>query len=186
MKPQIIFKQHKFDMAHRVLNERIKCFQNHGHTVKVILKFSYQQSEDLGYAIDFKEIKRVGCQWIDDHLDHASILNPRDYDFIGVCKKNNNKMWLMSLKGEGNYCNPSAENIASEIFLVMGILFQDYEGLAIHSVTVYETETCGVECTGVDTIEADNWRKVNYSKVLNYAIEKGKLEYDDRKAERSR
>ena len=81
--------------------------------------------EDIGYALDFKEIKRVGCQWIDDLMDHGMILNPKDEQVIQVVQNLNTKLWLMSLNGEGEYCNPSVENVAREVFLAEQILF-DY------------------------------------------------------------
>ena len=78
--------------------------------------------EEIGYAIDFKEVKRVFCQWIDDILDHGMILNPKDELLIRTTKEYGTKLWLMSLNGENQYCNPSVENIAKEIYLAMEIL----------------------------------------------------------------
>lgn len=94
------------------------------------------------------------------------------------------KMWLMSLNGEGEYCNPSVENIAKEIFLAMEVLFAGYEDLSIHKVTIYETPNCWTECVkeSIGDQERVNWNKVRFSEVNNYAIEKGVIEYDDRKS----
>jgi 6-pyruvoyltetrahydropterin/6-carboxytetrahydropterin synthase len=140
--------------------------------------------EDIGYAIDFKEVKRVGCQWIDDILDHGMILNPHDIQLIDVTKALGSKMWLMSLNGKENYCNPSAENISKEIFLAMMVLFEQYsKTLKISAIKLYETPNCYVLCKkeSISDVEAQNWMEANYEKVHDYALEKGKMEYDSRK-----
>jgi 6-pyruvoyltetrahydropterin/6-carboxytetrahydropterin synthase len=139
--------------------------------------------EAIGYAIDFKEIKRVGCQWIDDILDHGMILNPKDTELIDVTKKLGSKLWLMSLNGAREYCNPSAENIAKEIFLAMEILFKQYDNLRIHKITLYETPNCYTTCTK-DSISTKEWNAFNLERgheIHQYAINKGIVEYDDRK-----
>ena len=74
-KIQYISRKGNCDSMHRVMNEKMKCFLPHGHTYLYELTFSFENMEEIGYAIDFKEIKRVFCQWIDDLLDHGAILN---------------------------------------------------------------------------------------------------------------
>ncbi len=180
---QTITRITEFDASHRIMNEKMKCFNQHGHRYVTHLTFSFDQMEEIGYAIDFKEIKRVGCQWIDDMLDHAAIYNPKDIDFIEPCIKHHTKLWLMSLNGQGEYCNPSVENIAKEVFLAMKVLFEDYKGLEISEVVMYETPNCYTKCTSnsISVTEYNNWKHVNYEKVKKYAEEKGIIEYDDRK-----
>ena len=158
-----------------------------GHTYLYDLHFSFNESEEIGYAIDFKEIKRVGCQWIDDILDHGMLLNPHDTDVIETTKKLGSKLWLMSLNGEGEYCNPSVENIAKEVFLAMEILFpvttNMKTGLKIHKVEIYETPNCYTTVTAesISDRERENFRTVRFKEINDYFEEKGKLEYDSRK-----
>ena len=75
-----------FDAAHRVMNEKMKCFNLHGHRFHVELTFRYSEVTALGYAIDFKEIKRLAGTWLDESFDHATILNPLDEELIAFCK----------------------------------------------------------------------------------------------------
>ena len=163
MKKQYITRKGTFDSGHRVMNERMKCFNMHGHTYLYELEFEFNEMEEIGYAIDFKEIKRVGCQWIDDLLDHGFIVNPKDEAVINACKLTTSKIWYMSLNGKDEYCNPSAENIAKEVFLAMTILFQSYSNLRIHKITLYETPNCYTVCTkeSISEIEAKNWFSTN-------------------------
>lgn len=144
--------------------------------------------EEIGYAIDFKEIKRVFMQWIDDILDHGMILNPKDELLIQTTKDYGTKLWLMSLNGRDEYCNPSVENIAKEVFLAMQILSEElYKdvpvGLKIHEVEIYETPNSATTCTvrSIRQEEVDNFYSVRFDEIQNYAIQKGRVEYDDRK-----
>ncbi len=182
MKKQYITRKGNFDSAHRVMNEKFKCFHIHGHTYLYKLEFEFNEMDEIGYAIDFKEIKRVACQWIDDLLDHGAIVNPKDEIFIESITKLKTKIWYMSLNGEGEYCNPSVENIAKEIFLAMEILFSNYDNLKIHKIVIHETPNCSTKCIkkSISEFEKTNWKNLNEKKVLEYAKEKGILEYDDR------
>ncbi len=183
MKTQYITRKGSFDSGHRVMNEKMKCFNMHGHTYLYELEFEFNEMEEIGYAIDFKEIKRVGCQWIDDYLDHGFIVNPKDTEVIKACEATNSKTWYMSLNGEGNYCNPSVENIAKEIFSAMIVLFSRYQNIAISKVTVHETPNCYTTCVS-DSISSEeymNFLQVRRTELDEYAAEKGILEYDDRK-----
>jgi 6-pyruvoyltetrahydropterin/6-carboxytetrahydropterin synthase len=187
-KIQYISRKGNFDSGHRVMNEFMKCFNIHGHTYLYELTFSFKNMEEIGYAIDFKEIKRVFCQWIDDILDHGMILNPHDTKLIQTTKEYGTKLWLMSLNGAGEYCNPSVENIAKEVFLAMEILSDTLyknapTGLKIHKVTIYETPNCWTECVS-ESISTKEWNAFNLERrheISEYAKSKGVLEYDDRK-----
>lgn len=187
---QTISRKGNFDSGHRVMNERMKCFNIHGHTYLYELTFTFHNMEEIGYAIDFKEIKRVFCQWIDDILDHGMILNPHDKLLIETTKEYKTKLWLMSLNGEGEYCNPSVENIAKEVFLAMKILSETLygdskTGLTIHRVTIYETPNCWTECfqDNISSVEERHFRNTRQPEIANYALKKGVVEYDDRKCE---
>lgn len=183
MKKQYISRKGSFDSGHRVMNERMKCFNIHGHTYLYDLKFEFNEMEEIGYAIDFKEIKRVACQWIDDILDHGMLLNPQDFQLIQTTQDYGSKMWLMSLNGKDGYCNPSVENIAKEIFLAMTVLFEPYKDLRIHEIILHETPNCATTCIkdSISPAEAQNWMQIRYAEVSKYAKDKGIVEYDDRK-----
>ncbi len=187
-KVQYITRKGSFDSGHRVMNERMKCFNLHGHTYLYELTFEFNEMESIGYAIDFKEIKRVFCQWIDDVLDHGMLLNPKDTKLIETTREYETKLWLMSLNGKGKYCNPSVENIAKEVFLAMEILTNELykkskTGLKIHKVTIYETPNCYTECvhSSINASESLYFHEANAESIREYAREKGVLEYDDRK-----
>lgn len=182
---QYSVRKTSFDSAHRVMDEAMKCYNIHGHTYHVKLVFSYISIANIGYALDFKEIKRVGVQWIDDILDHGVILNPKDDKLIGTALVLESKLWLMSLNGI-DYCNPSAENIGKEIFLAMEILFKNHateHDFKIHKVILKETPNCSVitKKYSISDKERTLFNKHKGSYIEDYAKEKGIVEYDSRK-----
>jgi 6-pyruvoyltetrahydropterin/6-carboxytetrahydropterin synthase len=166
------------------MNEKMKCFQIHGHTYLFELTFEFESISTIGYAIDFKEIKRVACQWIDDLLDHGVICNPHDDIMIKAAKDLKSKTWVMSLNGIGQYCNPTVENIVKEIFLAMRVLFENNyveSGLKIHHVKLYETPNCWTDCyyESINESEEKNFNIMRRPLVLRYAEEKGIVDYSD-------
>jgi len=182
---QIITRKGSFDAGHRVMNEKMKCFNLHGHTYLYELQFAFEYMKGIGYALDFKEIKRVASQWIDDYLDHAVLLNPKDDVLIKASIEIGSKMWIMSLNGKGEYCNPTVENIAREVFIAVDYLFEQlYPGgnLRLQTIQVYETPNCSTILNTEDILpmERIEFLKVNANLLDSYAQEKGVVEYDDR------
>ena len=171
-----IIRMGKFDAGHRVMHERFKCFNLHGHEYHYRLQFSYSDSLDLGYAIDFKELKRIGCQFIDDHFDHAFICNPADTSVLKCVQETSSKNWVMNL--HPGFCNPSAENIAKELFYCISFLLND-TNLRLEKLTLHETVNCYVECMGLSDKELQ-FLSVLDSMLLKYKIDKGTIDYDER------
>lgn len=163
----------EFDAAHRVMNEKVKCFNLHGHRFKVEVTFEYASKGALGYAIDFKEIKRIVGAWIDEKLDHACILNPQDEQLITMCRKNK---WRLYVMGMGNYgdINPSAENLASELFYTIGKL--NLSGVKIVTLRLYETPNCWVDMDSFDYEATDSY----VEDLTLWRSAKGEFNYDIR------
>lgn len=165
----------EFDAAHRVMNERVKCFNLHGHRFKVEVTFEYNKKAAIGYAIDFKEIKRIVGAYIDEHFDHACILNPLDKELIDLCKKNGWRVHIVGM-GRNEDINPSAENLASELFYTVKQLFINDRDVWPTNIRLYETPNCWVDADGWDIVpmgdflnNLDEWRK-----------SKGEMNYDIR------
>lgn len=166
----------EFDAAHRVMNERVKCFNLHGHRFKVEATFEYSSKGSLGYAIDFKEIKRIVGAWIDEKLDHACILNPNDEQLIMLCR---NQDWRLYIMGMGTFgdINPSAENLASELFYTIRQLFSEGNcGVRLVKVRLYETPNCWVETENIDYVGTSSF----INDVREWRKEKGVFNYDAR------
>lgn len=164
----------EFDAAHRVMNEKVKCFNLHGHRFRVEMTFEYFSKGSLGYAIDFKEIKRIGCAWIDEHLDHACILNPKDTELIDLCRRNNWRLYIMGFNRDEDI-NPSAENLAAELFYILKQLFSG-ENLNLVNLRLYETPNCWVDAQVYDYVMDDK----GINSLRDWRREKGEMNYDIR------
>lgn len=180
---QYITRILEIDIGHRVLHERMKCFSLHGHRVKIELTFLFTDQADIGYCIDFKEIKRVGSQWIADKMDHGFIANPQDIPIIKACQETGSKYYVMSLNGENQYCNPTAENVSRELFMAIELLFAHYPNLRMHHLRYYETPNCWVD-TYQDSLhpeERAHFHAYRFEEITQYAAAMGMMEYDTRK-----
>lgn len=189
-----ITRKHKFDAGHRVMHERMKCWSPHGHEYHVEITMEFDEMHSIGYAVDFKEIKRVACNYIDIRFDHGMILNPHDTILIEACRSIRNegtgkhsKIHLMNLMGEGEFCNPSAENISKELFFACSKLLNEPNNcnLKVYEIKLWETENCFVTCREEFMSETDiqNLENSEFARSLEqFRKEMGTLEYDVRKA----
>ena len=184
MKYQTITRAGAFDAAHRVMNERVKCFNLHGHRFNYELTFEFREEEGLGYAIDFKEIKRVACAFIDDYFDHGMIANPKDKEIIDLVQKMGLKLWVMSLNAD-DYCNPSAEHISKELFMAISKLMNT-ENIWLKNVRLYETPNCWVDADWdmINMYEQNNFYNKRCPMLKKYRESKGTFQYDDREAKK--
>lgn len=180
---QTITRKGTFDAGHRVMYERLKCFNIHGHLYQYELTFEYDQLQDIGYAIDFKEIKRIACSYIDDRFDHGFIANPRDDIMIDACSRLNSKLRLAPFANDEGFCNPTAENISKDLFLSTHYLMSAYSNiLKLKSVRLYETPNCLVDCFehSISDQDRSSFIKMFVKDIVEYRNACGVVEYDSR------
>lgn len=180
---QFVTRKGKFDAGHRVMFERFKCANVHGHEYHYELRLRWDQCDEIGYAIDFKEIKRLGCQFFDDVFDHGFIANPKDEHLITACQAVGSKLYLMNLTDKDGFCNPTAENLAKEMFFAVSILLNDPDKrIFVDRIRLWETVNCYVDCPQITQAE---WNFLLKSSLHNQAVAfktaKGSCEYDIRK-----
>lgn len=183
-----ITRKGKFDAGHRVMHERFKCANIHGHEFRYEMTFACPSFEEIGYGIDFKELKRIGCEWIDEHFDHVFIANPHDKIMLETCRVLNSKLYVMSLIDEEGFCNPTAENVAKELFFSLSVLLNDplekseAQKLFLTQIRLFETTDSYVDCHGLTETE---WEILHnsplYFELLRYRHDKKRIEYDGRK-----
>ena len=114
---EIIIKE-DFAAAHSLRNYKGKCETLHGHNYKVWVKVSAPHLDELGLAVDFKDLRKI-LKTIILKLDH-NYLNK-----LAPFKKN----------------NPTSEVIAKYIFdNITGQLKKSYPHLALVEVGIWETD----------------------------------------------
>ena len=131
-----VTKEMKFEAAHRLIYDYPgKCKNNHGHSwivfVTVLLKENRQLTK-YGMVKDFGDFKPLR-DWIDNNLDHATIVSEDDDTFI---------LWLEAafqrhFKVAGN---PTSENLSRLIFIKASELLND-DCCSVSEVRIKETCT---------------------------------------------
>lgn len=121
-----VAKTIQFCYGHRLLDYEGPCRNLHGHNGKVEVEFTTKELNSKGMVFDFREIKQVIKQWIDDHLDHVMILR-RDDPMVPILKERAERFYALD-------SNPTAESIAKLIFD-----FAASKNYPVSRVTLWET-----------------------------------------------
>ena len=126
----------EFDAAHRIINHESKCKMLHGHRYCLEATFMAKELDDLGRVIDFGVIREVLGTWIDNNLDHNTILSVADKTLgENIAKETGQKIYYISE-------NPTAENIAQYIFEeICPKLFAE-KNVKCVGIKLYETPNC--------------------------------------------
>ncbi|MCX8160286.1 MAG: 6-carboxytetrahydropterin synthase QueD [Candidatus Saccharicenans sp.] len=103
----------KFSAAHYLREYKGKCEKLHGHTFQVEVEIMVRELDRTGIGIDFTEIKKKLAEILPDH----------------------------TLLNEAFEFNPSAENLAREIYQRMKEFFP------VTAVTVWESEDAAATYT---------------------------------------
>jgi 6-pyruvoyltetrahydropterin/6-carboxytetrahydropterin synthase len=129
----------EFDAAHRIISHESKCKMLHGHRYALEASFAAKKLDDLGRVIDFGEVRQMLGHWIDEHLDHNTILSIHDRQ-LGekIAQETGQKIYYL---GE----NPTAENIAKHIFIdICPKIFAERDVKCV-GIRLYETPNCYAE-----------------------------------------
>ncbi|HZK42720.1 MAG TPA: 6-carboxytetrahydropterin synthase QueD [Syntrophomonadaceae bacterium] len=108
----------EFAAAHRLNNYSGNCSRVHGHTWKIELVVAGKDLDDIGMHIDFRYLKSVLSQIIDVY-DHTYLNEIEPFNEI----------------------NPTAENVAKEIYQKATELLVDYK---VQMVKVWESSSAYV------------------------------------------
>jgi len=127
-----VFKNLTFCYAHRLWNYSGRCARLHGHNALVQVDFARTALTPTGMVVDFDEIKALVQSYLDEELDHRTILF-RDDPLTEKLKEWGEPVVTMDQ-------NPTAENLARMIFD-----FVKAKGLPIASVQVWETPSSCAE-----------------------------------------
>jgi 6-pyruvoyltetrahydropterin/6-carboxytetrahydropterin synthase len=132
----VIVKEFRFEAAHRLIkNYTGKCTNNHGHSWNVKLHLEGADLDEKDMLIDFQELKVLKA-WIDENLDHASLLWEKD----PMCQYiNDSGQRIFTTKK-----NPTSEHVA-EIILKEAIRLFENSRIRVQCLEVNETCTTGAK-----------------------------------------
>lgn len=130
----------EWDSAHRVTRHESKCRTLHGHRYVAILECEADALDHAGRVVDFGVMKQRVGEWIDENLDHTTIVAAHDKELEDFCiaqaAKHKHRMPFVMDEGE-----PTAENIARLLLRVSTQLLGG-SGVRVVSVRVFETPNC--------------------------------------------
>ena len=130
-----------FASGHRLLEHKGKCVFPHGHTYTAEIWVASQVLSDLGFVVDFTELKEKLGGWIEDNWDHAFLVSSADEEMLGALRAVGGSR-VFVFPGE----NPSAEVMAR----VLHQQARDLCGVEPLKVRVWESPTQYAEFHGVD------------------------------------
>jgi 6-pyruvoyltetrahydropterin/6-carboxytetrahydropterin synthase len=122
-----VVREVKFCFGHRLVGYDGKCSRLHGHNARAFFAVEAGRLDKAGMATDFAHVKRTLKTWIDDNLDHKSILNADD-----PLRR------PLEAMGEPIYvldANPTTENLARLLFDKARSL-----GVPVVETTVWEND----------------------------------------------
>jgi len=128
----------EFDAGHRVMGHEGKCRFLHGHRYKALVTIAAPFIDKIGRVVDFGQMKQSIGEWIDNNWDHRLLLNHKDKL---LTETNDILVHFDQLPYLMKYGNPTAENMARELFDVCKQLVSD-TGLIVTRVRLYETPNC--------------------------------------------
>ena len=100
-----------FNAGHRLLKYKGKCEVPHGHTFKTEITVRSEMLDELGFVVDFVELRNNIGKWIDENWDHAFLVNSRDHELLRAFDLlTEKKVFVFS------DCNPTAETLAKYLF----------------------------------------------------------------------
>ena len=120
-----------FDAGHRLLKYRGKCDVPHGHTYKAEIMLSSEKLDQMGFVVDFLELKDKVGQWVDENWDHAFLVNERDEELLRALNSlSEKKIFVFSST------NPTAEAMAKYLYEYVHELYGDL----VSKVRIWESQ----------------------------------------------
>src|SRR6266850_6664747 len=91
-----ISKKLRFEAAHRLIDGyEGKCASVHGHSWQVEVELTLRPRIHLnrfGFVADFSVFKKLRS-WVDENLDHATLVHQNDQKMIAFLKEEHQKMY---------------------------------------------------------------------------------------------
>ena len=119
-----------FEAGHRLLYYKGKCEAPHGHSFRAEIMISSANLDQLGFVVDFVQLKEKVSGWIDENWDHAFLVNRQDQELLHAFDSLTDKKIFVFEKG-----NPSAENMARYLYEIV----YNWYGELVLKVRIWES-----------------------------------------------
>jgi 6-pyruvoyltetrahydropterin/6-carboxytetrahydropterin synthase len=128
---------HDISCGHRVVGHENKCRLLHGHNYRIHFHIDGEKLDEVGRVIDFGVIKSILCEWLEENLDHKTLIWTEDPMLPA----------LKEISAESIHevpFNPTAENIAKYLVDVIGPRELAETETRLVKVIIEETRKCSV------------------------------------------
>jgi 6-pyruvoyltetrahydropterin/6-carboxytetrahydropterin synthase len=129
-----VTKEFEFAAAHRLHNYKGRRQFLHGHNYRVLVTLEGCIRD--GMVKDFGEVKDTIGKWIDENLDHATLVCIKDEMLTDAILKNPNTLGKHFAMEE----KTTAENIAKVIYEKADEMLSHINGIDVVAVDVYEND----------------------------------------------
>lgn len=142
MKKVRVTKEFNFEMAHALWNYDGACKNIHGHSYRLFVTIigypiSDESNTKFGMVLDFKDLKIIVNENVVNILDHSLIVYQKaDGESLDSVRKMYEKVFVFDFQ-------PTCENLIIHISKI--ITSKLPEGLALHSLKLFETATSYAE-----------------------------------------
>lgn len=137
-------RYHDISCGHRVVGHEGKCRHLHGHNYRVHFTCEADALDNVGRVIDFSDMKSKLCMWLEENWDHRMLLWEQD-PVASALIDDSIETGDGTTLGNGIVLvpfNPTAENIAKHLVLVVGPQQLEGTGIALVHCEVEETRKC--------------------------------------------
>ena len=135
-------RYHDISCGHTVTGQEVDekpgpCTRLHGHNYRIYMTISpplHKSLDSVGRVLDFSEIKKRLCSWLDSNWDHKFLIWTEDPRRDALTKIDSTVVWTDF--------NPTAENLALHLIDVVGPEVFKGTDVVLTSCTVEETRKC--------------------------------------------
>ena len=117
-------------LSHRQPRHPGRCSRIHGHSWAITLTFGANEPDEHGFIVDFGELHYLS-DWIDEHLDHATVAASDDPRLAELQALSDSGLLKLSLVD-----NASCEGIAKHLFDTFDPMVREKTGERAHLVSV--------------------------------------------------
>ena len=107
---KVVSKRYHFSAAHRLVNHKGLCKNLHGHRYEIEAVCAADKPDEVGCIVDFSEMNDTIGAWLNENLDHATLVASDDYALRNFCLQQGSKSFLFPN-------NTTCENMIEKIFV---------------------------------------------------------------------
>ena len=132
-----ITRYHDISAGHRVVGHEGACSNLHGHNYRIWFTCTSDSLDDVGRVIDFSEVKKRLCAWLDDNWDHRFLVWEEDPWAEPLALIDRKVVWVPF--------NPTAEKLAAYLVEHVGPKELKGTGVVLVACQVDETRKCSAQ-----------------------------------------